>query len=113
VKEIRAALEQEWPKLIKEGIEVSFRKGQDVFYKDHAPMGAFFVLSGKVKLWGGGNLCHDLCHWQSPKGDIYGVRSILKDESFCCTATAATDCRIIFIPRQRLLKWAADLGRTV
>lgn len=93
-------LATQWKQLLDDGEPLTFRKGQVLSYEGHHPLGLFVIRSGKVSFSRRGIACEEDHLWQSPKGGVIGLEALVKEEPLCCTATAKSDCKIIFISRK-------------
>jgi CRP-like cAMP-binding protein len=77
-------------------------KGAPLFRCGEAAKGAFLIRSGQVRL----SLAEAPLVYPSRvlgPGNIVGLPASFSGEPYSLTATAATDCRVDFVPRGRLL----------
>ncbi len=94
-------LRKRWKDIVALGEALTFRAGQVLFYEGHEPYGIFVILSGLVEEVNSGKDCGRE-FWSSPQGQVLGLSHILNGSPLCCTAVAATDCEVLFIPKTLL-----------
>ncbi|MDO8462547.1 MAG: cyclic nucleotide-binding domain-containing protein [Deltaproteobacteria bacterium] len=103
VERVLSSLKEHWDHLLKEGQELSFRKGQALFYEGHVPYGIFVLRSGKVQFVRGDDSCGEEPHLvQASKGKIIGLSHFFEESPFCCTCVALSDCKLTFISKTQL-----------
>ena len=100
---LTSRLARQWEKLLREGQELDFKKGQVLFYEGHAPYGVFVVGSGEVRFKRGERPCAGNHLWSSPSGKVLGLDHFFDDTPYCCTCLAATDCTMTFISKSQLM----------
>lgn len=97
-------LKGEWHDLLQGGEELQFKKGQVLFYEGHSPYGIFVIQAGTVQFKEGETRCAEDHFWTAPSGhQVIGAHHFFSETTFCCTAIAATDCRLVFIPKSQLI----------
>lgn len=99
-RDLQQQLATRWERLLEEGELLTFRKGQVLSYEGHHPLGVFVIRSGKVAFTQKGVACGEKHTWSSPKGDVIGLEAVAKEEPLCCTATAKSDCKVVFLSRK-------------
>ncbi len=86
-------------KLIDHGKLVHYKAGQVLFYEEHQPYGAYVIHSGTIDFSSSDCKCSEEKVFSISDGQLVGVDHILDGTPFCCTCSAATDCKITFIPK--------------
>lgn len=100
---IISTLSEHWGELLKASQEMTFSKGQVLFYEGHYPYGLFVLLSGDISFSKNGQPCGESHLWKSPKGEVIGVESLVGESPSCCTSMAERDSTVVFIPKSRIL----------
>ncbi|KAB2842521.1 MAG: cyclic nucleotide-binding domain-containing protein [Roseovarius sp.] len=100
-KDFSSLSESQWNQALAQGQQLTFHRGQVLFYEGHLPYGVFLVRSGKVDVSSAGEICAAES-WSAPQGKIFGISHVVSGSPFCCTGVAATDCEVVFIPKSRL-----------
>ena len=106
--DVLTVLAHHWEDLRKEAQPLAFRKGQVLFYAGHSPYGIFVIETGKVEFMQGGTVCPDDHYWKSPRGEALGLHHFFSGTPYCCTCTAANNCKLLFISKTQLTSY---LGR--
>jgi len=92
-----------WSDLIQASQELSFRKGQVLFYEGHIPYGLFVITSGRVDFSSTDRTTSfEEQSWKSPQGLVVGIDAALNGEPSCYTVVAAEDCKTLFLPKSAL-----------
>ncbi|MBX7148693.1 cyclic nucleotide-binding domain-containing protein [bacterium] len=86
-------------KMVKNGLKLTFRAGQILFYEGHEPNGAFFILSGKVLLKKAPRRKQKMM--DAPVW--LGFEHVIDGSLYCVTAEAIDKVEAIFIPRKVVL----------
>ena len=69
-----------------------YRKGQEIFYKDHLPYGLFVLLAGEVEI------IYDSKNSKIIAQKAFlGFDSFMNDKPYSVTAKAQTDCQVYFL----------------
>ncbi len=105
---ILSSLKGHWGHLLKEGQELTFKKGQVLFYEGHNPYGLMVLRSGKVSFQEGADPCRGEHMVPVAKGEVIGVEPFFSESPYCCTCVATEDCRVTFIPKSLLLSLKED-----
>ncbi|MDX1386745.1 MAG: cyclic nucleotide-binding domain-containing protein, partial [bacterium] len=88
--------------LVPKGLRLTYKKGQILFYEGHIPYGVYLILSGKLSFSTQDTSCPEERPLKIDEGDLYGLEALIHNAPFCCTATAKTDCVVIFLPKTSL-----------
>lgn len=107
-EQILTSLKSRWADLLKRGQPLIFQKGQVLVYEGHDPYGIFVIQSGDIQFARGKSSCPEEHLWRSPKGNALGVDHFFDGSPFCCTCTAASDCRVVFISKTQLLPFVSE-----
>ena len=87
--------------------EKHYCKGEPIYTKHMAQKALAVVLNGHVRVWQGRVVMNDLL-----VGDVFGVAALFgSDEEYPSTVTAETDCDILFIPQETVVRWMASVPR--
>ncbi|QQR81353.1 MAG: cyclic nucleotide-binding domain-containing protein [Deltaproteobacteria bacterium] len=102
--QISKLLEEQNQILLKAAQQVSFHKGQVIFYEGHLPYGVYWVKNGQVCFSHQGSCDekHDLKPPDSVREQWLGLHEYLESSSHCCTCVAETDCDVLFVNRTLL-----------
>jgi len=90
-------------RLSEEGEDLSFQKGQVLFYEGHTPYGLYLLVKGKVDFTRGGQPCHEKHFCKTAAGEVIGWEPFFNQVSSNCTCSAITDCQVVFISKSQLL----------
>lgn len=91
-------------KLVAQGGEIHFHKGQVVFYEGHHPLGFYFIKEGKVVL-SRINIKGERQDFSNQQKEIYGLFHLLTHTPHCAMAMAKTDLKMIFVPKSVVLEF--------
>ena len=84
-----------------------FCKGEAIYTRDEAQKALALVLDGHVRVWQGRVVMNDLL-----AGDVFGVAALFgSDEEYPSTVVAETDCHILFISQDTVVRWMASVPR--
>ena len=87
--------------------EKSYCKGDPIYSRHNAQNALALVLDGHVRVWQGRVVMNDLL-----TGDVFGVAALFgSEEEFPTTVMAETNCRILFIPQDTVVRWMASVPR--
>ena len=87
--------------------EKHYCKDEPIYTKHMAQKALALVLNGHVRVWQGRVVMNDLL-----VGDVFGVAALFgSDEEYPSTVTAETDCDILFIPQETVVRWMASVPR--
>ena len=78
-----------------------FKKGKLIFYEGGIPTGAFFILSGRAKIYKTGLDGKDQIFYIYNSGDLLGYHALLCNESYEDACEALEDCEILFVTKSR------------
>lgn len=82
-------------------------KGETIYSRDGAQKALALVLKGHVRVLQGRVVMNDLL-----AGDVFGVAALFgSDEEYPSTVEAVTDCDILFIPQETVVRWMATVPR--
>lgn len=98
-----ASIQSHLDELLKNSQQLTFRKGQVLFYEGHIPYGVFVIRSGSVNFVEGETPCEDQHLWVSTQGKVVGLKQVLDGTPSCCTSVAAEDCEATFISKTLIL----------
>lgn len=85
----------------------SYSKGDTIYSRDGAQKALALVLKGHVRVLQGRVVMNDLL-----AGDIFGVAALFgSDEEYSSTVVAETECDILFIPQETVVRWMATVPR--
>lgn len=83
---------------------VKFHKKGDIIYKEGARIkGCYFIYSGIIKIYQTGNEGKEQIIKFEQAGDIFGFRSVIRQESACSSVETLTDAILCHIPDTTLL----------
>lgn len=100
-----ASIQARLDELLKGGQELTFRKGQVLFYEGHIPYGVFVIRSGGVNFVQGETPCEGEHLWPSSRGKVVGLRHVIDGTPSCCTSMATEDCEATFISKTLILPY--------
>lgn len=87
--------------------ELSYCKGETIYSPESAKKALALVLEGHVRVWQGRVVMNDLL-----AGDVFGVAALFgSEEDYPSTVVAETDCRILLIPQETVVRWMATVPR--
>ena len=87
--------------------EKQYCKGDAIYSRHKAQKALALVLEGHVRVFQGRVVMNDLL-----AGDVFGVAALFgSGEDYPSTVTAETDCRILFIPQDTVVRWMASVPR--
>ena len=78
-----------------------FKKGKLIFYEGGIPTGAFFILSGRAKIYKTGLDGKDQIFYIYNSGDLLGYHALLCNESYEDACEALEDCEILFVTKSK------------
>ena len=85
--------------------ERSYCKGDEIYTPDHAERALALVLEGHVRVFQGRVPMNDLL-----TGDVFGVAALFgTGEEYPSTVVAQSDCRIMYIPQETVVKWMKEV----
>lgn len=85
----------------------SYSKNDTIYSRDGAQKALALVLKGHVRVLQGRVVMNDLL-----AGDIFGVAALFgSDEEYSSTVVAETECDILFIPQETVVRWMATVPR--
>lgn len=85
--------------------ERSYCKGDEIYTPDHAERALALVLEGHVRVFQGRVPMNDLL-----TGDVFGVAALFgTGEEYPSTVVAQSDCRILYIPQETVVKWMKEV----
>jgi len=91
----------------KNGVPLTFEKGQVLYYQDHQPFGAFLIEEGRVELTvvssGGRKEVIGLVS----TGEFAGLDDLLSKKEYTASATCIAKCRVLFLSKIQI----QDTGR--
>lgn len=87
--------------------ERHYCKGEQIYSRYNAQKALAMVLDGHVRVFQGRVVMNDLL-----TGDVFGVAALFgSGEEYPSTVTAETDCHILFIPQETVVRWMAMIPR--
>lgn len=87
--------------------ERHYCKGEPIYTRHNAQKALALVLKGHVRVWQGRVVMNDLL-----SGDVFGVAALFgSEEEYPSTVVAETDCSILFIPQDVVVRWMASVPR--
>jgi CRP-like cAMP-binding protein len=81
-----------------------YRKGELVYAENTRVKGCFLLYSGVVKIFQTGSGGKEQIIRLGKEGDIFGFRSIIREETTCTSVTTLTNCILCRVPGQALLQ---------
>lgn len=85
--------------------EQTYQKGEQIYTPQHSKRALAMVLEGHVRVWQGRVPMNDLL-----AGDVFGVAALFgTDEDYPSTVEAQSDCRILYIPQETVVRWMKDV----
>ncbi len=85
----------------------SYCKGDTIYSREDAQKALALVLKGHVRVLQGRVVMNDLL-----AGDMFGVAALFgSDEEYSSTVVAETECDILFIPQDTVVRWMATVPR--
>lgn len=97
--------EKELSSLDKSKTANTYRRGQAVFYEGNAPLGAYCVYSGKVKLYKLGIDGKAQVVRLAGPGELLGHESLLSGRAYAATAETIEDSVLCFLDKNTLLRF--------
>ncbi|MBI4387349.1 MAG: Crp/Fnr family transcriptional regulator [Elusimicrobia bacterium] len=82
----------------------TYVRGQVVFYEDNAPLGAYCIFSGQVKLYRLGQGGKTRVVRIAGPGEFIGLEAILTRQSYQATAEALGESVLCFVDKETLLQ---------
>lgn len=80
-------------------------KGETIYSPESAQKALALVLEGHVRVWQGRVVMNDLL-----SGDVFGVAALFgSEEDYPSTVIAESDCRIVLIPQDTVVRWMATV----
>ena len=87
--------------------EKNYGKGEIIYSRDGAQKALALVLNGHVRVMQGRVVMNDLL-----TGDVFGVAALFgSDEDYPSTVVAESECKILFIPQETVVRWMATVPR--
>lgn len=87
--------------------ERHYCKGEPIYTRHNAQKALALVLKGHVRVWQGRVVMNDLL-----SGDVFGVAALFgSEEEYPSTVVAETDCSILFIPQDVVVRWMSSVPR--
>lgn len=85
--------------------EQTYGKGEQIYTPMHSRRALAMVLEGHVRVWQGRVPMNDLL-----PGDVFGVAALFgTDEAYPSTVVAESDCRILYIPQETVVRWMKEV----
>ena len=85
--------------------KANYRKGDIIYSRDRSQKALALVLEGHVRVMQGRVVMNDLL-----AGDVFGVAALFgSGEEYFSTVVAETDCLILFIPQDTVVRWMATV----
>ena len=85
--------------------EMTYCKGEEIYTPQKARKALAIVLEGHVRVWQGRVPMNDLL-----TGDVFGVAALFAtDEAYPSTVVAESDCRILYISQETVVKWMKEV----
>ncbi len=100
-KKLTQFLKTYLPELYSKGEEVSFSKGQALFYAGHFPFGCFWLLKGNVSFLSSRNRKRRAGCLEDP---LLGFFHLLLEVPFCVDCIAEKETKVLFFPKSACLK---------
>lgn len=94
---------QEIKGLFAETTIQSYKKGEFVYRENTRISGCYFLYSGTVKIFQTGQRGKDQIIRFGKAGDIFGFRSVIRNEAACTSVETLADCVVCHIPNTSLL----------
>ncbi|MCF6365415.1 MAG: Crp/Fnr family transcriptional regulator [Bacteroidales bacterium] len=82
----------------------TYKKGEVIYSEQGRVTGIYCINSGIVKHYKTGNDGKEQIIRFSKKGEIFGFRAILSEDSACTSTKVIEDCSLCFIPAAHFLK---------
>ncbi|MDR2130097.1 MAG: Crp/Fnr family transcriptional regulator [Odoribacteraceae bacterium] len=99
--------------ILFEGATVKeYGKGELIYMENTRVKGCFLLYSGAVKIFQTGSEGKEQIIRLGKEGDIFGFRSIIREEPTCTSVKTLTDCILCRIPGRSLLQ-AIALGSAI
>lgn len=81
----------------------SYKKGEFIYHEGARIKGCYFLFSGIVKIFQTGVAGKDQIIRFGKEGDIFGFRSVIRNEPACTSVETLSDCVLCYIPNASLL----------
>ncbi len=81
-----------------------FKRGKLIFYEGGIPTGAFFILSGRAKIYKTGLDGKDQIFYIYKSGDLLGYHALLCNENYEDACEALENCEILFVSKPNFLQ---------
>ena len=94
---------QEIKALFAETTILSHKKGEFIYRENTRISGCYFLYSGTVKIFQTGQRGKDQIIRFGKPGDIFGFRSVIRNEAACTSVETLSDCVLCHIPNTALL----------
>lgn len=96
--------EAEIATLLQESSVKSFKKGSFIYHEGSRIKGCYFLYSGIVKIFQTGAEGKEQIIRFGKEGDIFGFRSVIRNEAACTSVETLTDSILCYIPNTALLR---------
>lgn len=97
-------------RVLFEGATVTGTRRGDLVYRENARLtGCYFLYSGAVKFFQTGQSGKDQIIRLGKEGDLFGFRSVIRNEAACTSVETLSDCVVCCIPNTVVLEM---LGRS-
>ena len=80
-----------------------YKKGEYIYNEGARIKGCYFLFSGIVKIFQTGVAGKDQIIRFGKEGDIFGFRSVIRNEAACTSVETMSDCILCYIPNASLM----------
>ena len=80
-----------------------YKKGEYIYNEGARIKGCYFLFSGIVKIFQTGVAGKDQIIRFGKEGDIFGFRSVIRNEAACTSVETMSDCILCYIPNTSLM----------
>lgn len=81
----------------------SYKKGEYIYQENTRIKGCYFLFAGIVKIFQTGIAGKDQIIRFGKEGDIFGFRSVIRNEAACTSVETLSDCILCYIPNTSLM----------
>lgn len=95
--------DQDIEALFTDNVIKFYKKGEYIYNEGTRIKGCYFLFSGIVKIFQTGIAGKDQIIRFGKEGDIFGFRSVIRNESACTSVETLSDCVLCYIPNTSLM----------
>ncbi|MDR1274334.1 MAG: Crp/Fnr family transcriptional regulator [Odoribacteraceae bacterium] len=96
--------EAEFAKLLADATVTAYKKGEFVYEENSRVKGCYLLYSGIVKIFQTGNEGKEQIIRLGKEGDLFGFRSVIREEPACTSVETLADCILCHVPGRSLVE---------